>query len=90
MMNIRKELKRKGMRNKSNFIGLLVMLLTTASFIVWLVLVFIGDIDFSKDALWFLLPFSYGAWMFLDDDDDIIKQHIKLFNAAISVFKRKT
>jgi len=77
------------MRNKSTFIGAAIMILTVISFIVWLVMVFNHSLDFSKGALWFLMPFSYGAWMFLDDDEDVIRQHKKLFNAAISVFKKK-
>ena len=77
------------MRNKSTFVGILILLLSTLGVIVWLILALLGDIPFSKDALWFLCPIIYGSWMTLDNDEDIVKQHIKLLNAAISVFKKK-
>ena len=77
------------MRNKSTFVGILILLLSTLGVIVWLILALLGDIPFSKDALWFLCPIAYGGWMLMDNDEDVIKQHLKLFNAIISVFKKK-
>ena len=77
------------MKAKSNLIGALVLLLTTLGVIVWLILALLGDIPFSKDSLWFLCPIAYGGWMLMDNDEDVIKQHLKLFNAIISVFKKK-
>lgn len=78
------------MKNKTTVLSLWVGIMTTIGIFVHLFEIIFKDISFTWHFGLWLIGIAYTVFLYSADDVGTVwKQHVKLFNAAISVFKKK-